>query len=280
MILDPIPKLLDLPADEYFADTTRVSNSMRETFRRSRRLFEGEYITGTFPRETSDTMDFGKAAHALTLESSVTYVRIPHAVLNAQGHRKGAAWKEFEAAHPGQILLKPEQVDDLQHMVDALQRHPLARDILEAPGRREVVVHWTDEETGIDIKARLDFLADAFLYVADLKGTTIIEPESWSRHCYKMGYHRQAATYTSAIEAICKKPPSFYFIPVLTEPPYTVEVFELSEMYLDIGREEIAGDLAAMQKCMESGDWSEPGFGTVKTISPPRYIERDFFTRS
>jgi hypothetical protein len=279
MILDPIPKLLDLPAHEYHSYFSRVSHSMLEVFRESRRLYEGRFITKKFPHDSSPKMDFGKAAHALTLESSVIYVRIPRAVLNADGHKKGAAWKEFEAAHAGQILLKPSEVDDLQHMVDAMQSHPLARDMLEAPGRREVVVHWTDEETGVDRKARLDMLEESFLYVADMKGTGIIKPDDWAWHCWKMGYHRQAASYSGAIEQICKKSPAFYFVVVLTEAPYTVEVFELSEMFLQIGRDENTAALKALIECERTGDWSEPGFGHVKTISPPARIEREYFSR-
>jgi hypothetical protein len=279
MILDPTPKLLDMPAEEYFADHSRVSNSMLSTFRKSRRLYQGQYVTGQFPHETSGTLDFGKAAHALTLESSVIYVRIPRAVLNEQGHKKGKPWKEFEAAHPGQILLKPDEVDDLQRMVDALQSHPLARDMLEAPGRREVVVHWTDEPTGVDRKARLDMLEESFIYIADMKGTGIIKPDDWAWHCWRMGYHRQAATYSDPIEQISKKTPTFYFVAVLTEPPYTVEIFELTDLYLQIGRDENTAALRAIAECERTGDWSEPGFGHVKTISPPPRIERDYFSR-
>lgn len=277
--LDPTPKLLDMPADEYHADHFRTSNSMLSVFRQSRRLFEGQYVTGEFPRETSDTMDFGKAAHALTLESSVIYVRIPHAVLNADGHKKGKAWKEFEAAHPGQILLKPSEVDDLQRMVDALQKHPLARDMIEAPGRREVVIHWTDEATGMDMKARLDMLRDGFHYIADMKGTTIIDPTEWAWHCFKLGYHRQAALYSDAIAAITKSTPTFYFVPVLKEPPFTVDVFTLSDTFLQMGREENAQLIRQLSECADSGDWSEPGFAEIKTISPPARVEREFFSR-
>jgi hypothetical protein len=252
---------------------------MMEVFSQSPRLYQGKFITREFESESTDAMDFGKAAHALLLESSVIYEVIPANVLSKSGSKTGAAWKEYEASRPGKLLLKADQADLLSRMGSSLAEHPIASDIVNAPGRREVVVRWTDEDTGVAMKCRIDAMRDTFRWIADMKSTATIDEREWSRTALRLGYHRQAALYTDAVFAIAKTGPEFYFIPMLKEPPYTVDVFQLSELFLDMGRRENEALLREFVRRRDANDWSERGYGLVKTIEPPDWAARDFFKR-
>lgn len=270
------PQLVDQDEREYHADHSRISHSMLEVFRKSPRLFQGRFLTKEWPGETSSAMDFGKAAHALALESRKVYVPIPASALNEQGHKKGAAWKAFEAEHVGKVLLKPDDITQLESMVASLRATPLARDIVDAPARREVVLRWTDEQTDIPMKCRIDVLRETFEWVADMKTSRTINTRQWAAQAYELGYHRQAALYCDAVESICKTRPKFYFVPMLKEPPYSCDVFELSEMFIHIGKIENAALLLELKQRADAADWSERGAGEIKAIDPPSWAERQF----
>ena len=130
--LDTTPQLLGLAAEEYHRDHSRVSHSMLEVFRESPRLYYRRFVTREYPSERTDAMDFGTAAHAMLLEDRRVFVPIPRDALNADGHRKGAAWKQFAAENDGKILLTPDQQATLEAMVAELRRHRMAASLIVA----------------------------------------------------------------------------------------------------------------------------------------------------
>lgn len=277
MILDAAPEIIDQDEGDYHADVRRISHSMLEVLHESPRLYHGRFITGEYPFDRSDALDFGKAAHAMALESRRVYVPIPDDVLATNGARSTKAYREFAAKHNGKVLFKTEHIETLENMVAELRRHPIAKDIIEAPAKRECVIHWADYETGLPMKCRIDVLRDGFTWAADMKTARSCKPRLFAKTAYDLGYHRQAALYRRAVEAITHTAPSFYFVPMLKEPPYTVEVYELSDVFLDLGEMENRRLIDDLSRRMDENDWDDDRYGEIKTLSPPMWAIRDAF---
>jgi len=268
MILDPTPKLLNMPAEEYHRDHSRVSHSMLEVFRESPRLYYGRFVTREYPSDRTDAMDFGTAAHAMLLEDKRVYVPIPRCALNKDGHRKGPMWKEFAAIHEGKILLTTDQQSTLECMVAELRRHKKAAQLLGCRGEREHTIHWTDDETGLDMKCRIDIVLEGMAIIGDYK--TCADAAKFDTQLYDMGYHRQDALYRDAVKSVTGEPPQFLFVVQQKSPPYTVRVAPLSPQLVTIGRMQNRQDIAGLIRCRDDDFWDDPSHGRVEQPIEPK----------
>ncbi len=265
------PQLIDQDEGEYHADHSRISHSMLEVFRKSPRLFQGRFLTKEWTGDTSSALDFGKAAHALALESRKVYVPIPaEGVLNEQGHKKGANWKAFEAANAGKILMKPDDVADLKKIMAAIDAHDRARKAIRCKAHRECVIHWTDADTGLPCKCRIDVLMEGMKLVIDLKTADDNDPVWFAKTCYDRGYHRQADYYQNAIEALTGERPQFLFVAAMKSPPYTVRVFPMHATFFAIGRTENRADMAKLAQRYADNYWEDDSHGQLEQpLEPP-----------
>lgn len=266
-----VAQLLDIPEAEYHADYSRVSHSMLEVFIESPRLYRGRFITREFPPKQSEAFDFGKAAHAMVLEDRRVYVPIPPDALSRKGRRQGAAWDAFKAQHVGKILLKTEQQVALEFMVAEIRRHPRASRIVNCQGVREQTIHWTDAETGLPMKCRLDIMPWPLTFLADLKTCESVDPHKWATAVRENGYHRQQDTYQDAAEALLGERPPFFFVPCMKSAPYTVKVRDLSDDLADLARHENRDAIRRLVECMETDNWDEPNYGEIETTHKPRW---------
>lgn len=64
---------------------------------------------------------------------------------------------EFNETNEGKIILKPEQAYDIEFPAQIIARHPTASKAFTG-GFPEVSIFWRDEETGVPLKCRVDFL--------------------------------------------------------------------------------------------------------------------------
>lgn len=268
MILDPTPKLLTMPADEYFADHSRVSNSMLKVIDESPLLYYRTFVTREYdPPPSTEDQQFGTAAHAMFLEDRRVFVPIPRDALNADGHKKGAAWKQFSAENEGKILLKPEQQETLEAMIAELRRHKMAANLLQCDGHRETVIHWTDERTGIDCKCRIDVARKQLDIIGDYKTTA--DASRFGKQLYDNGYHRQDPFYREAVKSIRGAEPQFLFVVQQKSPPYTVRVVPLSPQLVTIGRLQNHAALDKLVRCRDDDCWEDPYHGRVEPPIEP-----------
>lgn len=266
-------ELIDQPAHEYHADTMRVSHSMLKVFHESPRLYHGRFVTGEYPAQSSDALDFGTAAHAMLLEDRSVYVPIPRDVLNADGHKKGKAWTDFAKENTGKILLTADQQSTLNAMVAEIRRHPAAMKLLNCRGDRERVIHWDDEATGINHRAMVDILPESMAFVADYKTTDDASRERIASRVYDFRYHTQADLYCEAVAALTGKRPQFLFVFQQKSPPYTVRVMPLSGEYLAVGRIENRQDRDSLARCIEDDYWDDDYHGRLEPhLEAPHWV--------
>lgn len=263
---------VDLPSSVYFADYSAVSQSMLKKFADRRRLYEGHYVTGTIPEEPdSDPMRKGTATHTALLEPQrfesivLTYPAELLAKKNGKVSADGAvstdAAKEFRDKHEaaGHVVLKEKDAVAVRAMADSVRR--VCSEWFDLPSMKERAVYWTDQETGLRLKLRLDWLIQhgSRGTVFDIKTTGNSSPWEFRKRVEQQKYWMQTAHYIEGVKAAFGlSEVEFYFVVVETEPPYTPAVYPLDHPSLCsafVARRRYLNQLAA---CLESGDFSEP----------------------
>ncbi|MCY1004029.1 PD-(D/E)XK nuclease-like domain-containing protein [Nannocystis pusilla] len=139
-------------------------------------------------------------------------------------------------------------------------------------GSSEVAITWRDADTGLDLRARLDrLLVRRGSLVVDLKSTDDPNPEGFARSMYRFGYHRQAAFYCAAAQALHGTLPRFVFVAVRNEPPHEIAVYELEPEALAIGQHEIRESLDELSRAIRTNDWQAPWEGPAwESGQPPK----------
>ncbi len=263
----------EVGSKEYYGDQPNsVSHSDLEIFRDSPPMYEARFLKGMWPFEQTDAMAFGHVFHSMILENLQTFTLIPDEALSAAGQKRGKAWDEFERAHDGETLFSKAQADNLYQMRDAILKHGMARAILfEMQGDNEQSIKWTDADTGLTCRCRLDALRPNDGVIADIKTSADASPKMFANAAFDRGYHRQAAFYRQAVKSLTGKTMDFVFIVIQNSPPFTVEAFELEEGFIRQGEDETRKDLRQFKVCKESGIWQREMHGQVIKISAPRW---------
>lgn len=196
--------------------------------------------------------------------------------------KDGIQWKKD---HPLDIPLiyaasdKQDEasLEDINAMIASVMKHKVAKKIVERSVKQESAFSY-DKETGLMRKCRPDAKLSensGRLCIGDLKST---EPggtteDKFSKKIVQFGYFIQCP-YTMDIykDLSNGEQPFFLFFVVERKPPYTVRVFQLDAIGMEIGRNEIRRSLDTFAKCKAENKWpdwqDEDG---IKIISLPRW---------
>ncbi len=273
MILDPTPKLLAMPADEYHRDDSRVSNSMLGAFLKDPLLYFRRYVAEPRVRhEPTPEMNFGTVVHHILLEDDREPK--PYAVYRGEKRRGSKEWNEWVGDCYRRIVLKADEYDAACRVVDGVRANKTARWLIGSATHREAVIHWHDPIINIALKSRLDVWVEPSGIVADIKTTSgAVTPAAFAATAYRFGYDRQAAFYVDAVLALTKAEPSFVFIAVQKEPPFRCRVFELDETFVDRGRTKNLRALGELKECMRTGRWDIAAGDEIISIAEPRWAK-------
>lgn len=164
-------------------------------------------------RETpeTDALIFGKLAHCMLFEPNEVEKRflIMDWGTKTRGTKKH---EEAKAANPDKILVSPDEYQKAGKMLAALMEHRVAREIIK-DAYCEVPFAWTDEQTGLPCKAKIDAYKNTpyGLVIIDYKTSSSIEDVL--RYGQKLQYPIQSAFYCEAAKArYGKEPVEFVFI--------------------------------------------------------------------
>jgi hypothetical protein len=213
------------------------------------------------PREDTARLAMGRATHTAVFEPD--RFALDFAVFMGE-RRAGKEWAAFCETHPNQTILKEPEYATCLAMRDAVRSHPVAGPALAPPGEAEKVLVWTDAETGLRCKARLDWWRPGLL--ADLKTTADIDRDRFAATSYRLGYHMQLAFYRAGLIANGLDAPNPRIIAVEAAAPHDVAVFPLEDDALYAGEIEVADLLARVAAGKFSGKW--PGRYPEETPLP------------
>lgn len=188
--------------------------------------------------------------------------------------RRGKEWEAFKAANEGKAILKAEEAEEVQAQAAAVRNHPAIQPYLEG-GSFEVSLKWTDPETGLECKGRMDWWHAPSRTLIDLKGTSTIHPHYFARIVARQGYHCQLAHYANGIKAATgREPAQVVLLAACTKPPFDIGPFLLSGDDLYAGGVEVADLLRKVKECRESGQY--PGrYQSLTPLTLPAYIWGD-----
>lgn len=228
-----------VPAEEYFG-WEAVSNSRLSRFARFPALAH-------VPMPDAPNLALGRAVHCAVLEP-VKFV-VSYRSFNSARLKK-ALLEQFKLE--GATGLSTTAYEEIRAMAASVRRHPSAA-LLLSEGEAEVSLIWTDEETGLRCKARVDWLGE--IAAVDLKTTKDASPSGFAKAVANYRYHVQQAHYLAGCEALCLPASDFAFVAVEKTEPYPVACYQLSDAAAGTGHRLWRRDLNAFSDCKKSGRW-------------------------
>lgn len=264
---------LTCTASEYHADYTRDCHSSLELFRRAVEKYAAIRVHRTMdPDPPTPAMVFGSMFHSFMLEPQafeMTYVISPKFDLRTKAGKSGAeAW---EQENQGKTPITQETLDTIKNMACGLMRCHDARKAISATGMAEEAIGWTDESTGLGMRARLDKILATGLIV-DLKTTDDISPSGFSRTVANYGYYRQAALYMAGARLALDADGPFMFIAVSKEAPHETACHVLDDEAIRLGDYENITAISELSSRYASGDWDGQHGKTINLLTLPRWV--------
>lgn len=225
-------------------------------------------------RPDTRAMHLGRIAHTAVLEPMQflrEYVLMPVEFPDAKGEMKPAtrrlhscaAWCE-EQEQAGRSIVTQEQYDTAEAIRDAVYSHPVAARLLGLGGISEATLLWTDPETGIACKGRVDKLVRAPSLFWDLKTTRHVGTAAFGRDAARLLYHARLAWYADAIGLVTGKRPEARIIAVQSTAPHDVAVYRVQDADLEAGRRLYRSLLTRLAECMAADRW--PGVAEQEEI--------------
>jgi hypothetical protein len=231
----------------------------------------------TSPLEDKANLRAGRAAHTAVFEPDrflLDYALFDHKNKGGKVVRNGNIWKEFRAANAHRTIITPAEYRRAITYRDAVRANKFAMVYLER-GQAEKTITWRDPESGLNLKARLDFLSESSPAVVDLKGTGSIVYSRFAATAYKMGYHCQLGFYQWGVREALGLTVPVKVIAVEDGPPHDVGVMEYGEPELEAGLNEVRSLLVKLAYHRERDEW--PGQYTEEQVLefPTWATERD-----
>lgn len=258
--------VLGMDEVEYHAHPALSSTGARQLLDAPARF---EYARSV-PQAPRKAFDIGTAAHAKVLGAGPEVIAIPQDILAENGAASTAAAKKFiaDAREAGQVPVKQAELDAVNLMAEAVLANDRARELLEQVGNPEASVFGVDPVTGVECRARFDYLAPV---AVDLKTTQKRATRAqFERTVLDFGYHIQQAHYEDTYTFTGGHLDGFTFVVVEKDPPHLVGVFVLDRDYVEMGRAKAADARAIFADGIESGIW--PGYpDEIQIVRPPQW---------
>lgn len=204
------------------------------------------------PSSDSSAMLFGRAVHCAILEP----LSLPTSFTVYDGARRGKDWTEFHEVNSGKDILTRSEWDRVLGVQAAVMAHPVASHLLTGRGENEVTIQWTDPETGIACKGRLDrLITKPNPYIVDLKTTADLDPRRFVRTVSDFKYVSQLGFYRDGVGIARGIDCGAVIIAVEASDPFDVGVFRVTSDDLWSGSDEAHDLLTKLAACQESDDW-------------------------
>lgn len=247
---------------EYFA-LERVNNSTLAKF--------AECPAGVFT-ETNPTasMNIGTCLHSLVLDGPNDFHGRFFVMDKVDGRTKeGKAAKEAaEREANGRTIITFEDMKLIAGMAESIYNHPSAMELLHS-GMSEMTVLWDDDETGLSMKAKADYLRPTMLI--DLKTTQSADQHVFQRTIWNMGYAMQLGLYEDGLIANMHSVQDVIIIAVENSAPFCCNVFRLSDKILEYGKAKYRRLLRGYKMCKQSGVFPSYQYAGVIDVELPAY---------
>jgi len=262
--------------EDYHSDYSRISNSMLSVLKREPKDFCDYYVTKTrTPPESTESMLLGHAVHCLVLEPESfdsRYAIAPEGIDRRTKIGK-ETWELFCTLSQGKEVLKQDVAIQARKCAAALFGHQVVAQAYVASGVKSAFTeHRIDFNfCDVDMRCKLDrILVDTGL-ILDIKTTRDVRPDSFKYSCRDFGYVRQAALYCEAAKQKYGRDFRFIFACVATSSPYSIALYELSDVDLQSGLAEAETLLTEYKARYEANDWLPVYSKGINRLEVPKY---------
>lgn len=297
-VASPPPRAASLPADGFYpgvdSDTYHrwdaASNSRLSDLDRSPAYCRERIDHPTVP--TPALVD-GAATHTVILEPAlfdVRYVVAPTCVARTAKDEECGNGASLVIGGKGYCKVKghaPAGPLDSRQVISAavkagidgrlasIAKHARAAKLMASLGVSEASFIWTDAETGVPCKGRLDRLVEVAgrSVLVDVKRTRDAHPDDFSRFVMSSGVHRQLAFYRDGLRAVGKKVDDVLVLAVMDDAPYEVYLYRPLDIVIDQGRAAYRAALADYAECSRKNEWPM-GTGRVLSIDLPEWAKQ------
>jgi exodeoxyribonuclease VIII len=217
----------------------------------------------------TEALEFGRAFHCAVLEPDKflsSYVTMPR--VDRRTKEGKATFNEFIDSNEGKCIIDQDDYDKILSMSRKLLSSDAINELLEGEYEKEFL--WTDDDTGIECKSKLDVYKKG-VRVVDIKTTDCADPEQFHKSVFKYSYHRQGGMY---LDAVGENIP-YYIIAIEKEAPYEFSILKLSDEVLEYGRREYKSLLDKYAQCIVNNYWPgyEAKYFDAYDVELPSYIK-------
>lgn len=266
--------------NEVYHKMPALSNSGLKTLIDCPAKYYYKYLSGEYEYKEKPSYKLGKACHMYLLEGKEKFKEVywhnPYSEYTKEElfnyvHKKHNApleakkWLksdlivfvlEQENIKPGLIHLNRTELNQVVSMAKAIKNHKNANNALSQEGESELSLFWQDEETGVWLKCRPDFLPYDCKNIPDFKTADTANPAVFPSNFLKYGYHIQSAMYQMGIKAVCNiDVDNFFFLVQEKEPPYITQIYNPDTTYALWGEKAIYNGINKYLECKEKGIW-------------------------
>lgn len=228
-----------------------INFSALKSMRKSPKQFKYDLENGTV---SSVGKSLGTATHTAVLEPEK--FNDTYAVFEGKT-RKGALWNKFEKENSHKIILKRQEAEHCLRVAREVRANPIVAHYL-SKGTPEKTIQWKDKTTGLNLKARVDFLSevDGKLTILDLKGVSDIRNERFRIEAGRNFYHGQLAWYREGISNLYNgEVADCLILGVEHKAPFDSAVFKMEEESLEHGWYDCFEMLQSVAKCRLENSW-------------------------
>jgi hypothetical protein len=232
-------------------------------------------VVETHGTKTSEAMRQGTAVHTAVLQPD-EFERA-YAVGPKDTRRGSKAWREAEdKARPGVQLLRPNEYDEVLAMSKAISEDGDAEELMRF-GWSETSITWTDKDTGLALKCRIDKcqMEDHDAMIVDLKTTTDASRWAMARRMVTSPYFYllQLAYYARGFYAAFGTLPSAAIVAIEKTPGHPVGIYDIDQNDMDLAQDEVT-DMLRMIVASRDNGLTREGYGRHTMLMPDWWYEQ------
>lgn len=213
---------------------------------------------GVVDSDDTSAMQRGRVVGMAVFEPEIFKAK----VVVFDGVKNGKTWEAFLDRHPDAEIVKPAAYDHALKMGKIVRTHPQSAPLLNVTGQAEVTVIWEHEVPAaatlpawsLPLKGRLDFLSFE-TGIHDLKSVTSADLRDFGAAAFRYGWHAQGAMYVDGVLKSTGRRLRYFLHALEAEPPHALQVYELADEELEIGRDTYRAWLDTLHHCHTTGHW-------------------------
>lgn len=221
------------------------------------------------PPAPKPQFDMGHVCHTLVLGEGSDIVIAPF-----ENWKTKESQQMRDKAHAnGKVPILSKDFAAAQAMADVVRTHPVARQLFDADGQAELSGYWHDENTGVRLRFRTDWLCQISgrIVAVDYKTSTSADPAHFAKAAADFGYHMQDAWYRKGLAgAEITDDPDFLFVVQDKNPPHLVTVNRIASHHIQLGAQRNRKAIDLYHRCVTNNEW--PAYGDqIHSIDLPTY---------